>query len=160
MVWSVLEFIFLRLEGLCQWIDKGLFHSPIFSLEGLCQVNWQRLVSLSFLWAKRDLILPNVSLSRSSSRIANGACRPGFPFRNCLPPYGGWFWSFFSSMSRLIVFFFCGHFCHKGFFRFQFTFALVGILWFPRGSFGSLYFGLRLHANVCFPLLWFPALCW
>ena len=35
---------------------------------------------------KRDLILPNVSLSRSSSRIANGACRPGFPFRNCLPP--------------------------------------------------------------------------
>merc|ERR1712033_24228 len=68
--------------------------SPLISLEGLCQVNWQRLVSLSFLWAKRDLILPNVSLSRSSSRIANGACRPGFPFRNCLPPYGGWFWSF------------------------------------------------------------------
>ena len=67
-------------------------------------------------------------LSRSDSRIANGSCRPGFPLRNCLPPYGGWFWSFFSHFPEWIVILFCGPFCHKGFFRFHFSFSLVGIL--------------------------------
>ena len=104
-------------------------------------VNWQRLVSLSFNWAKRDLILlPKVFLlSRSTSRIANGACRPGFPFRNCLPPYGGWFWSFFSSISRLIVFSFVVISATRVSSDFNLLLPLLGSSEFPRGSFGSLY---------------------